>query len=192
MRGVVALAAVLIAGPVLAQDTAAEALRGAAAALAQAAGQLDRAADLMEAEGAVLQLRPIPDRATLRAIIERLEAGGWVERPSLYGGPPMTGAETEAFRVAVQGCWRVDPGSESSSVQVTVNFQLDRDGRVVGEVRLVRDSGGAQGAVNAAFEAARRAILRCQTPDGYHLPPDSYDQWQDVTLTFDPLEMRLR
>jgi hypothetical protein len=116
------------------------------------------------------------------------ETGG----AAAQAGPPMTGAETDAFRLAVQGCWRVDPGSESSQVQVTVNFQLDRDGRVIGDVRLVRDSGGSQGAVNAAFEAARRAVLRCQSTDGYQLPPDKYDQWQDVTITFDPSSMRLR
>jgi len=35
-------------------------------------------------------------------------------------------------------------------------------------------------------------VLRCQTQDGYQLPADKYDQWQDVTITFDPSSMRLR
>ena len=41
------------------------------------------------------------------------------------------------------------------------------------------------------IEAARRAILRCQS-GGYQLPADKYEQWKDVVITFDPSGMRLR
>ena len=113
------------------------------------------------------------------------------EVPAVAAGPPMTGAERDSFRIAVNRCWNVDPGSVAARVTVEVGFSLERDGTVRGnDVRLLSSSGD-QGAVNTAFEAARRAILRCQS-GGYQLPPDKYDQWQDIVITFDPSGMRLR
>lgn len=113
--------------------------------------------------------------------------------PAASQGAPMTGAERDAFRLAVSGCWAVDTGSEAAMVQLTVAFELDRAGRVVGnEVRRVSASGGSDAAVQVAFDTARRAILRCQGQNGYQLPADKFDQWQMVEMTFDPSGMRLR
>lgn len=106
-------------------------------------------------------------------------------------GPPMTGSERDGFRVAVNACWNVDPGSVAARVTVEVGFSLDQNGRVTGDVRLL-SSDGDSSATETAFQAARRAILRCQTQDGYDLPADKYGQWKDVIITFDPSGMRLR
>lgn len=121
-----------------------------------------------------------------------LEAAlGATEAPAVAAGPPMTGSERDSFRIAVNRCWNVDPGSIAARVTVDVGFSLNRDGTVIGsEVRLL-SSDGDQSATNIAFEAARRAILRCQS-GGYQLPADKYDQWKDVVITFDPSGMRLR
>lgn len=113
------------------------------------------------------------------------------QAPAVPAGPPMTGSERDSFRLSVNRCWNVDPGSVAARVTVEVGFSLDREGRVLGnEVRLL-SSDGDQSATNTAFEAARRAILRCQS-GGYQLPAEKYDQWQDVVITFDPSGMRLR
>jgi hypothetical protein len=111
--------------------------------------------------------------------------------PSGDPGPPLTGSERDAFRLAVQGCWVVDPGSLAATVTVTVVFELDQTGRVIGDVRLLTSSGGSASAIDSAFQNARRAVLRCQT-DGYRLPPEKYEQWRLVEMTFDPNSMRLR
>lgn len=116
---------------------------------------------------------------------------GAADAPAVQAGPPMTGSERDSFRLSVNRCWNVDPGSVAARVTVEVEFSLDREGKVRGnEVRLI-SSDGDQSATNTAFEAARRAILRCQS-GGYQLPADKYDQWQDVVITFDPSGMRLR
>lgn len=113
------------------------------------------------------------------------------EAPTAAPGPPMTGSERDSFRVSVNRCWNVDPGSVAARVTVEVGFSLDREGKVQGnEVRLL-SSDGDDSATNIAFEAARRAILRCQS-GGYDLPADKYEQWKDVVITFDPSGMRLR
>lgn len=111
--------------------------------------------------------------------------------PAVAAGRPMTGAERDSFRISVNRCWNVDPGSVAARVTVEVGFSLDRDGSVRGnEVRLISSQGDTS-AVDTAFQAARRAILRCQS-GGYQLPADKYDQWEEVVITFDPSGMRLR
>jgi hypothetical protein len=107
-------------------------------------------------------------------------------------GPPLTGSERDAFRLSVQRCWVVDVGSESANVTVVVGVSLTQDGRVAdGSLRLLEGSGGSDGAIQTAFEAARRAILRCGA-SGFDLPPEKYDQWRDIEMTFNPEGMRLR
>ncbi|MBS1300852.1 hypothetical protein [Loktanella sp. SALINAS62] len=129
------------------------------------------------------------------AIAAALAAAAAVEapaEPALTPGPPMTGAEQEGFRVAVNACWNVDPGSQAAMVTMTVAFDLDQGGRVQGDVRQVGAMGGDANATEIAFQAARRAILRCQGQGGYDLPAEKYDQWKEVEITFDPSGMRLR
>lgn len=105
-------------------------------------------------------------------------------------GPPLTRGERDAFRVSVQRCWIVDAGSAAGRITVTVGFSMAEDGKVRAEtIRLLSNSSGDAGAVNSAFAAARRAILRCQGP-GYDLPVEKYAQWRDIEIVFDPSKMR--
>jgi hypothetical protein len=106
-------------------------------------------------------------------------------------GLPMTGAEKDAFREQVQACWVVDPGAQAAGVTVTVVFELDRSGRLVSGPSLLTSSGGTPGAVDAAFQSARRAITRCADV-GFDLLPEKYEQWRAVEMTFGPDGMRLR
>jgi hypothetical protein len=110
---------------------------------------------------------------------------------NLYPGPPMTGAEKDAFRNALQGCWVVDPGAQAAGVAVTVVFELDREGQLVSGPDLLTSSGGSPSAVEAAFQSAMRAIERCAR-NGFPLPPEKYDQWRVVEMTFDASGMRVR
>jgi hypothetical protein len=125
------------------------------------------------------------------AVAAALAAALAATAPDLPAGPPMTGSETEGFRLAIGECWVVDTGGRSANVKVTVAFSLDRSGKVASDVRQVTAEGGEQAAVDTAFRAARTAILRCGA-SGYDLPADKYDQWREVEITFDPSGMRLR
>lgn len=114
------------------------------------------------------------------------------EAPAAPSGPPLTRGEKDGLRIAVQQCWVVDVGSQSADVTVTVGLSLDRDGKVVsGSLRMLNAQGGGDAAVRAAFDAARRAIYRCQKT-GYKLPIEKYDHWRDVEITFNPEQMRRR
>ncbi len=112
-------------------------------------------------------------------------------QPGSVGGG-LTGSEVDALRRAVQSCWNVGAlSSEALAVTVTVRFALDRGARPVGDVRMLDYSGGGSGAAQQAFETARRAILRCGA-EGFPLPPEKYDDWRDVEMTFNPESMRIR
>jgi hypothetical protein len=102
--------------------------------------------------------------------------------------PGLTAAEMAGFRAAVQSCWAIEhlPWDARRTV-VTLGFELDRSGRVLGEVRLVSGEGD-DAAVAVAFANARTALLLCQG-DGYDLPQAKHEQWRQVELTFDPREL---
>lgn len=112
--------------------------------------------------------------------------------PSAPSGPPLTGSERDALRLAVGNCWVVDVGSQSADVTITVAVTMNRDGTVVNnDVRRVSASGGDEAAQRAAYDKARRAILRCQR-GGFPLPVEKYDQWREIEMVFNPEGMRLR
>ena len=63
---------------------------------------------------------------------------------------------------------------------------MEQSGRVItSSIRLTGSEGGDTRATEVAFQAARRAIIRCQK-DGYELPVDKYDQWRQIEMTFNP------
>ena len=93
----------------------------------------------------------------------------------------------------VAACWNIDMTSPAGQIVVIVDFQLDIDGRVVDQhVALTAHSEGQDADVEHAYQAARRAVLRCQPPSGFDLPRDAYESWQHVSLTFDPSGIRIR
>lgn len=120
------------------------------------------------------------------------EALGEPAASDVPSGPALTAGETDALRIAVQDCWVVDVGSLAADVTVVLGMSMDLRGKVVpGSLRLVSSSGGEGAAVDTAFQSARRAVLRCQK-EGYDLPQDKYEQWQEIEMTFNSKDMRIR
>jgi len=107
-------------------------------------------------------------------------------------GQALTSSESGSFARGVGSKWIVDTGSEAATITVVVRFSVDRDRRVVGDIVLVNASSGSQAAQQSAFNSARRAVLRASQAGGLPLPPDKYEQWKELELTFDPNLMRLR
>jgi hypothetical protein len=114
-------------------------------------------------------------------------------QPAAPSGPPLTQGARDGFRIAVQACWNVGAlSTEALGTTVVVAFDMARDGRPEqGTLRLLEFSGGSEAAAQQAYEAARRAIIRCGV-NGYDLPEESYDRWRQVELVFNPEGMRLR
>lgn len=106
-------------------------------------------------------------------------------------GPPLTSAERDGLRVAVSQCWNLGSAStDAMKTTVVVLVSMSPDGRPQG-IELVSSNGPNEGATQTAFQAARRAVIRCGA-NGYNLPSDKYEQWREIEMTFNPENMRLR
>ncbi len=114
-------------------------------------------------------------------------------RPASPSGPPLSRGEKDALRVAVSSCWNVGSlSSDALRTTVVVAVSLSRDGKPKpGSIRMLSSSGGSAGSEKQAFDAARRAILRCGAR-GYKLPSEKYDRWRDIEITFNPEKMRIK
>ena len=135
---------------------------------------------------------PEPD-AQAEALAAALAEAQAAEEPVAASGPPMTGSEIESFRVSVSTCWNVGALSSAAlETQVIVGLTVGQNGIPdAGSIRMVGSSGGTDAGAEQAYEAARRAIIRCGK-DGFPLPPEKYDQWKELELVFDPSGMRMR
>ncbi|MGZ2258624.1 energy transducer TonB [Roseobacter sp. A03A-229] len=113
--------------------------------------------------------------------------------PSTPQGPPLTAGEKDALRVAVQSCWNVGSlSTDALNTTVVVSVAMSQDGKpVTSSIRMTSSSGGTEQAARQAFEAARRAIIRCGAR-GFDLPVEKYSQWQDIEMTFNPERMRIK
>ena len=89
----------------------------------------------------------------------------------------------------VFGC---EPAGEALRTTVTVGFSVGQDGVPdAGSIALVESNGESDTATRQAYEAARRAIIRCGAR-GFPLPQDKYEQWKNIEIVFDPNGMRMR
>ncbi len=113
--------------------------------------------------------------------------------PGVGSGPPITQGEKEGFILAIRQCWNVGAlSSDSLRVTVVVGVAMLPDGKPDnGSIQMLSSDGGSGAAVRQAFEAARRAIIRCGV-NGYDLPREKYAQWKQVQITFNPERMRIK
>lgn len=108
-------------------------------------------------------------------------------------GPPLTGGEKDALVIAVKACWNVGAlSTEALNTTVTVGVSMDPGGKPIqSSFRMVGFEGGNEAAARQAYEAGRRAIIRCAR-DGYPLPPEKYAQWREIEIVFNPEKMRMK
>jgi len=134
-----------------------------------------------------------PDDAAVDAAIAEALGGDATDPAPAPAGPPLSRGEREALRVAVGRCWNVGSlSTDALGTTVVVGLEMSRDGTPVrSSIRMVGATGGSGEASRQAFEAARRAIIRCGAR-GFDLPPEKYDRWRDIEMTFNPENMRTK
>ncbi|MGB2892293.1 MAG: energy transducer TonB, partial [Albidovulum sp.] len=108
-------------------------------------------------------------------------------------GPPLTGGEKDALVVAVKACWNVGAlSTDALNTIVTVGVSMDQSGMPISNsIRMIGYEGGDEAAARQAYEAGRRAIIRC-AKNGYPLPVEKYAQWQEIEIVFNPEKMRMK
>jgi hypothetical protein len=131
--------------------------------------------------------------AVAAALADATTSAPPADTPAAPSGPPLTGGEKDALRVAVQQCWNVGSlSTDALQTTVVVTVNMTRDARPeTGSIRMLSFEGGSESSAGQAYEAARRAIIRCGAK-GYNLPVDKYAQWQTIEMSFNPEKMRIK
>lgn len=116
-------------------------------------------------------------------------AAGEKPRAFVPLGERMTISEQDALRRQLAACWNLLAGArfaEDLVVEIKLFMNADRsirEARIVNQLRYNQDS-----FFRAAADSALRALYNPQcTP--LDLPPEKYEQWKIITVTFDPRSM---
>lgn len=97
----------------------------------------------------------------------------------------MSISEIDLLRRQISRCWNPPIGVQGAeNLIVAIRISLRRDGTLSGAPEV--DGTVSGGAERVAAESALRAVRRCAP---YQLPPEKYDTWRDIRVTFDPRQM---
>lgn len=98
----------------------------------------------------------------------------------------LTPQESEQVVSEYGKCWFVSGKYKSN---ITLNVQLNADATVKSIQLLKPDakSYATDSIIKEAVDSAKKAIERC-SPNKY-LPPEKFDSWKDLEITFDPRSM---
>ncbi len=152
-------------------------------------------------ETEVADARPAPpqrnrefDADSIAALLDQSEpeSGGRLsEREASQGAEAnnpsaaMTANEVDALRARLAECWFPPNGwSDPAEVRVVAQFRLNRDGTLLGTPDVVEAPSGRYSL--PAQESVLRALRRCAP---YELPPEKYESWREMRITFDPIAM---
>ena len=93
----------------------------------------------------------------------------------------------------MSACWNTGSlSTDALRTTVVVAVEMTQDGKPMADtIRMLTSSGGSGDAARQAYEAARRAIIRCGV-NGFGLPVDKYDHWREIEMTFNPEKMRIK
>jgi TolA protein len=97
----------------------------------------------------------------------------------------LSQSEMDALKGMIEDNWTIMPGQVTTGdIAITVHFELDQDGNLVGRPEIVKTSGGDGSSLQALSGGAVRAVMKSAPFD--KLPKDKYDTWKTVQLTFYP------
>jgi hypothetical protein len=103
---------------------------------------------------------------------------------------PLSLSEKDAIKGQISKCWNVPAGAkDAQDLIIVLRAQYQKDGSLI-NVALADKSKSRYASdsfFRAAADSAIRAVRMC-TPL-HNLPPDKYETWRDMEMTFDPKEM---
>lgn len=91
-----------------------------------------------------------------------------------------------AMRRQVGYCWNgIDDLPKEDQFDVVIRVQLNLDGSLDGNARLVSPRSMPIGRRGVVVQRALTAVRQCAN---YQLPADDYDEWKDIEVTIGPLK----
>lgn len=104
-------------------------------------------------------------------------------------GDVVTASEVDAIRQKISRCWIVPNGARDiQDLVVDVDMKIAKDGTVIEAKIADRSRMASDSRFRAAADSAQRAVLdpRCNP---LPLNPEKYEQWKELTLSFNPKDM---
>lgn len=92
----------------------------------------------------------------------------------------------DELRDRLQACWNLPPHAVDAG-PVTLKVTLGKDGSLLGEPQITRRGKGEKADLLA--KSAVRAVKKCAHGGKLALSPETYDDWREMILTFDPRDM---
>ena len=104
-------------------------------------------------------------------------------------GQRMTMTENDAFMSQLKSCWNVPIGAKDvDKTTVDLSITINQD-RTLQSVQIVDQSRyNSDSFYRVLADSALRAV-RSSNCSPFDLPPDKYEAWKDITVTFDPSQM---
>ncbi|MBI1214238.1 MAG: hypothetical protein GC185_00300 [Alphaproteobacteria bacterium] len=104
-------------------------------------------------------------------------------------GARMTMSEEDALRRQLARCWNVPYGAkDADKTPVDIQMVVNRD-RTLAFARVVDSSRyNSDSFFRAMADSAMRAVKN-PSCSPFELPPDKYDTWKNITVTFDASQM---
>ncbi len=103
---------------------------------------------------------------------------------------PLSMTEQDAIRSQIAKCWSVPAGAkDAQDLLVVLHIELEHDGALI-KVELANESKdrySRDSFFRAAADSAIRAVRQCSPLKS--LPPEKYQTWRAMDLTFDPRQM---
>jgi colicin import membrane protein len=137
------------------------------------------------------------DQSKIAALLDKRDptrqsiTGSALNSSASLGAPRGTAAtmsqsELDALRARLTQLWNVQAGTERpEELIVDIHIRLTPDRRLAAPPEVV--SHGSSPRYQAAADAAMRAVLQGQPYD--MLRTETYEQWKDMIVTFDPRQM---
>jgi colicin import membrane protein len=141
--------------------------------------------------------QPKFDPNQIAALLDKRDAQRQVATGETFAQTPSLGfanaapaqlsqSELDALRRRLSECWSPPVGAANApNLKVVLRVLFKRDGSVAAPPALVAGTPSPYGPAMA--ESAKRAILSCQPFT--MLRPQTYEQWKDIEITFDPRDM---
>ena len=110
-------------------------------------------------------------------------------QPQAPLGSQLTASEIDLLRQQIERCWDIPVGArDAQDLNIEIKAVVGRDGTV--QQAAIVDTGryAADPFFRAAADSAKRALLnpRCSP---LPLPPDKYEAWHNLDLTFNPKDL---
>lgn len=120
---------------------------------------------------------------------ESKDAAAPTPAPEAPYAETMTMSEADALAQQLQRCWSIQAGARyAEDLVVKVRLTVSPERRTLSAVIVDQWRYSQDSYFRAAADAAIRAVHSPQC-EVLQLPPDKYETWKDIVVTFDPTDM---